>query len=805
MSATPITFPNKQIFRRRSRRGLAPGAWVLVNSKLTNIVNLIVGCLCLLVSCSLLADENTAKANFDTKNLNFDEIVVIKRHEINPSHVYSYHKEGFSPGGGLYAYNLKTKTLRELVNSAEGQINDCNISYDGKQILFSWKKSPKEEFQVYRINVDGSGLLCLTDTSSSNINPCWLPDGGFAFLSDRKPAYAYCMTSTVPILYRADKDGKKVNKLSSNYLNDFTPSVMDDGKIIYSRWEYVDRPAIPIQSLWTINQDGTNVSGYFGNRVLSPATFMEARSIPGTKNVICTMTAHNGPCRGAIGIIDPSKGSNSQASIRNVTPDVDIGLVDKGSGNRVRGPYENPYPLDAEFFLVSKRGDILLKDYDNELTVELLVKDAQDVMGYYSPMPIRAREKPPVQASLLPQNPSKGWATMILQDVYYGLGKDVVKGSIDSICVVQEIEKNKFADNKYRAFGFQFPVVSCGATYAPKKIWGYAKVDEDGSARFKVPADVPVYFMAIDKDGRAVQRMRTFTHLKSGEVQSCVGCHSDRNLSTPINKRRILALSKKTQELIKPAWGVKGFSYPRIVQPVLDEHCVRCHNATSAPKGVDLSADKTDFFNVSYEILARKDTATTDFRIGGVRRSTGAAENPFTSWITTMNGAELNILNIKPKAWGSHASLLSELIMSGHKDKDGNARVAMDKKSQKRIFTWIDLNVPYYGTSESNYPTKIGCRRLYPETLTQVLDDVRTRRCADCHQTELPLKFWTRIENPELNNFLMAPLSKDAGGSGSCGKAVFKNTTDPDYQKILKCFDSVEKLMKENPRKDMEE
>jgi hypothetical protein len=167
------------------------------------------------------------------------------------------------------------------------------------------------------------------DHESNNMNACWLPDGGIAFLSDRKPAFAYCWTSTSPVLYRADADGGNVIRLSANYLTDFTPSVMQDGRILFSRWEYVDRPAIPIQSLWSVNPDGTMLSGVFGNRVLGPATFMEARDIPGMPGeILCVMTSHNGPCRGAIGIIDPSIGGNAQEAIRNLTPEIDIGTVE---------------------------------------------------------------------------------------------------------------------------------------------------------------------------------------------------------------------------------------------------------------------------------------------------------------------------------------------------------------------------------------------------------------------------------------------------------------------------------------------
>jgi len=291
-------------------------------------------------------------------------MLVIQRNELNPSHVYTYHAEGYRAGGALYVCNLTPDgpELTKLVGSPDGQILDCVLSYDGREVLFSWKQggrqysaqfdrtlapdeNPDHMYKIYRMNVDGSGLTCITDGTSNNFNPCWLPDGDIAFLSDRKSAFAYCFTTTSPVLYRMDRNGKNVKRLSANYLNDFTPSVDSEGRILFSRWEYVDRPAIPIQSLWSINPDGTGLSGVYGNRVLTPATFMEAKSIPGTNKLLCVLTSHNGPCRGAIGIIDRHFGPNSQEGIRNLTPEVKVDPVDHGNGNNVRGPYENPMPL----------------------------------------------------------------------------------------------------------------------------------------------------------------------------------------------------------------------------------------------------------------------------------------------------------------------------------------------------------------------------------------------------------------------------------------------------------------------------
>jgi len=719
-----------------------------------------------------------------------DRLVVIKRHEIVASHVYTYHYEGFKAGGGLYLVSLRDPDAEpvELVASPTGQILDCDLSYDGKTILFSWRRRQDEGYHLWTVNVDGTGLTRLTKGPWHDYNGCWLPDGGIAFLSSRIAQFAYCWHAPVGIVHRMDADGSNVRLLSANYLNDFTPYPLADGRIIYSRWEYVDKPAIPIQSLWTINPDGTGLSGYFGNGVLSPGTFMEARSIPGSSRIICTMTGHNGPTRGAIGIIDRSKGVNAQEAIWNITPDVPVPPVDQGTGN-TRGSklYSCPLPLDERRFLVSARGPVLVRTYDGSCQSVALHRP-DNGMQYFNAQPVRPRQRPPVITSGFDSGNSHHDAVIYLQDVYQGLEPHVRRGEIKRIRVVREMEKTVRIDPKYRAFGFQFPVISCGATYAGKTVLGEVAVEPDGSAYFRVPAGMPIYFMAIDEHGRALQRMRSFTHLMPGEVQGCAGCHEPRRHAPAL--ARGTAYRTEPKQLEPPEWGVRGFDYSRIVQPVLDEYCIDCHNPVDAPKRIDLTGDKTDYFNVSYDVLARENQGRTG--------------SPYVNWIPTYNGQEQNILERTPKAWGSPRSRLAEVVLSGHPDAEGNRRFDMDEKSRRRILAWIDLNVPYYGSSETAYPELEGCRRLYPEKLDEVLADVARRRCSECHKDgKVPRRVWTRITRPWYNDFLLAPLARSAGGSGKCGKEVFKNKDDADYRAILATFEPVTAMLKDRPRMDM--
>ena len=776
--------------------------------------------------------------------LGFRDILLVKRYALSISHVYVYHVEGYRPGGGLYIYSPSEGggEIKCIFDAGKGMITTADLSYDGKEIVFAMKCGgmvqcrpiahafdiprdvPENNYQVYRIDVDGTGLKQLTKDTSNNLDPCWLPDGGIAFISDRKPAYAYCYVVTSPVVYRMDRDGKKHKRLSANYLMDFTPSVGNEGQIVYTRWEYVDRAACPIQSLWTMNPDGTGVAGLYGNRVLNPGTFMDAQPVPGRKTFIATATNHNGPCRGGIVLIDPTKGANNLKALVNLTPEIDIYRAGGQYGNGLRGPYEKPMPIGNDMFLVSNNGMVELRDF--ECNVVRLVKPG-DGMGFYSPQPVVATEKPPVivgtpmdRTAALPEDGSVSgnWASIYMVDVYNGLEPHVKRGEITHVAVVQELEKSTHTpqDNfdpytgkkrKIAAFGFQFPLVSCGATYAAKKVWGFAKVDKDGRAAFQVPSEVPIYFLALDKEGRAVQRMRSFTHFMPGEVQGCVGCHADRNSASPR-----MDMTKRTREtpreLVKPAWGVKGFSYAEVVQPVFDRHCIKCHNARSRPNNVDLSGDKTDFFNVSYDVLSRTGTmGMWKWHIHGTRRGpehdASRGMSPYTEWIWTINGAGHNTLEIDPYRWGSPASRLADIVRSGHPDADGKPRVSVPDEDRRRVYLWIDLNVPYYGTASSNHKRRIGSRRMYPPKLDAALAEVSKRRCVECHAQKLPRTFYTRFENPRDNDFLLAPLAKSAGGTEKCGKVVFASTADPDYRKIIETFEPIHKLLDETPRADM--
>ncbi|MBC8873500.1 MAG: hypothetical protein H8E44_29020 [Planctomycetes bacterium] len=662
--------------------------------------------LALIIASAALATEQSAPESHG--QLGFDKLLLVERHPVESTHPYTFFYMDYRQGGGLCIYDLKTRELTRLVDSTDGEILSADLDYDAKRIVFAWRRGrfdrhEKAPFRpgthayvhVYTVGVDGRDLRQLTTGDDFNYDPCWLPDGGIAFISTRVDQWVYCNSGPVGVLHRMDADGSNVVRLSANVLNDFTPSVAADGRILYTRWEYVDKSPLAIQSLWKIRPDGTNLELVFGNRVLSPATFIEAQQIPGTSQLLCTMTGHVKPIRGATGVIDPNRGVNAQAAIQNLTPEVDVRPVDFPDGDLFYGPYESPYPLDDQTYLVSKDGNLLVRDYAGRQ--EQILLERRGELGYYSARPLRARSRPPRPTSVLPPTDEAGdWAAVYIQDVYNGLEPYVKRGDVKRICVVEEKPRDALSRQRRCKFGVMNVTVSCGATYATRVVWGFADVADDGSAYFQVPAEKPVFFLALDDQGRAVQRMRSYTHLMPGEVQGCIGCHATRNPLPPSQDLAASVFRGQPQSLDLPPWDAPiGFNYEAIVQPVLDAHCVQCHEGEDADAGVRLTGQRTQFFSESYDTLAIGHEPAPPHRFVG---KNALVENPYTNWISGFHGVEDNILEIEPRQWGSPRSKLADLVLSGHPDKDGKKRVDLSREEKQRIITWIDLNVPFYGS-----------------------------------------------------------------------------------------------------------
>ncbi len=522
-----------------------------------------------------------------------------------------------------------------------------DLSYDGTKVLFAYAKYyphvhaipdkvnkdnlPEDAFyHLYEMRLDGSGVRRLTRGKYDHFDGRYLPDGRIVFLSTRKgqavqtPAskvqpcedtsarpdsYVRCggdNARPVPVytLHVMDPDGGNLRPISAFENFEWYPSVAWDGRILYARWDYIDRPNGDFLSLWSTNPDGTNPQLVYGNFTHRPQCVFQARSIPGSTKLIFTASAHHSNVGGSLVILDRSLGTEGDGPIRRITPEV----VFPETEGWPRHYYTDPWPLSEEFFLVAwsdrclppcaypyvsddrnpaaPTGIYLFDVFGN---LELLYRDP--AIGSWDPIPVAARPRPPVIADQTvpaqpaqPKTPEMGY--FLLQDVYRGL-EPLERGSVRRLRVVAVVPKLQPHMNQ--------PNLGITRQDPGKFVLGTVPVEADGSAYFQVPAGVPVFFQALDAQGYAVQTMRTLTYVQPGTTLSCIGCHEHRDIAPPPGSLPMAA--RRSPSRLRPgpegSWPLR---YDRLVQPVLDKHCVRCHQPGSPePKAAqfDLTAAKS--------------------------------------------------------------------------------------------------------------------------------------------------------------------------------------------------------------------
>jgi mono/diheme cytochrome c family protein len=543
--------------------------------------------------------------------------------------------------------------------------------------------------------------------------------------------------------------------------------------VLYTRWESVDKNVGNNQSLWRVHPDGTSATHVAGAH-WGPITFWEPRQVPGSDKIVCTLAPHMPIAVGPIALVDPHDVGRSPAKFTNLTPELPPPHHFSWHRNDV-GYSCNPYPLSEKYFVVSYSYDpdpraprgyglYLLDRWGNR---DLLYRDPNT--SCFEAMPAVARTQPPVLPPAAASESPPATGTFILLDVYRGL-TGVPRGEVKYLRVIEEVPKPVSAE--CRGYGLQHPLISKDGNFAVKRVLGTVPVEEDGSASFEAPAGKALYFSALNADFLEVQRMRSFTHLAPGQTITCVGCHEDRRTAPP--NGLALAVRRPPSAIEPPPEGVHAPDFAHDVQPVLDRHCVRCHAGNRVEGGVDLSGDATNLFNVAYETLTAK----------------------YVSYVNIYSSATLALR--PPKHYGSHASKLMEVLRGKHQEY-----VKLPKDDWRRLATWIDCNAPYYGTYRYSRPGTIGGRELVSGNVEADLVAVFRRRCASCHGQETGRVKQVRVPGVERSAVLRAPLAKEAGGSGKCGKPVFAGTDDSDYQAMLAALRSLADEVRQNPREDM--
>ncbi|MEW6358309.1 MAG: hypothetical protein AB1696_18390 [Planctomycetota bacterium] len=703
-----------------------------------------------------------------------DEVLFVKRYPYTAGGRWFTTHYHFEPGGhNLCIYSIKTGNLRNILNVPDHTaLRDPDLHFDGKRIIFCARSKKSEIFKgfsddlhdvwsIYEVNSDGTGLRRITKSEAYDLEPVYLPNDTILFGSLRSNCWGCCTGHSAYNFHVMDADGKNVRRFTSNYLYDVAASVMPDGRIVFLRWVHEDKPGNHINALWTARQDGTGLAGFFGMNVYG--CFIEPRGIPGANEVVCIDSGESGhwrlPQNGHLGIIAPAI-SRDVLAHRIETP------LPFGGG----WGFKTPYPLTTDLFLVSF-GNLWhgfgVYVVDRQGNMELLYKDPK--LSCVNAVPFAPRVRPPVTSSPATAEAEGDSATVAILDVYNAL-PGIERGTVKAIRVVQVPDKD-IVNNGNSHWADQ--TIAVAYVYRMvRKVLGETPVADDGSAYFKVPAGKAVYFQLLDKDGLMVQTMRDTTSFRPGEKVSCIGCHEPRERA-PNLMPEPMALRRPAVALTPPEGGPRGVSFPRDIQPILDRHCVRCHDVTKPDGGVILSGDVTETFNVAYEALNQHN------------RDWGHSRHP------KMTPAIVPVITyvaeaIPPRSSGAYASpLLRKYVFGKHYD------VKMAKEEIATVALWVDLNLPYYDDWDSKRYEGGRNIRLTAETM-KLIRDVCGRRCAECHAKGKPLAFdvglMVNLSRPELSKMLYASLAAEAGGMGKEKMAVFRTKADPDYQAVLKAL-----------------
>ena len=608
--------------------------------------------------------------------------------------------DGLHPGG----------QVRKLA-PADGDVGSFwrpDLSFDARRVLFCYKAHKDKSFHLYEMNLDGTGLRQLTSGDYDDIDPIYLPDGHIMFTTTRGNSYVRCGPFIYSyILARCDADGRNIYLISYNGEPDFVPALLEDGRVIYSRWEYTDKALWRVQSLWTTNQDGTNTRVFWGNQSVWPDHLSEPRPIPGSRRVMFSGVGHHDWWSGSIGIVDPDQGLNFPHGLTKVTcdlrwPECSIPPVDPPESPRYHASghytgYKTPYPLSEKDFLVSARGQggkfrLYLMDVDGNR--ELIYEGVHNI---WHAIPVKPRPVPPCQPDRVawpgtgkdrrPPEPGVFYSA----DVYQGV-PDLPRGSVKYLRVWQLDYKTYSTWGKtWRHSG---PAVSVVQEDGVKRILSVVPVEPDGSVHFKVPPGRSLYFQLLDEHYRCLQTMRSFTGVLPGERRGCVGCHEAHSTTPP--PQTGLALRRPPTELSPPPWGTESISYERFVQPVLDRYCGECHQGQGeARKVLDLTLRRG--YNVFKEpYLTLVGSAGWQNPVGSKKHRAGygiAGAIPVESrW---GKDDPRSLATLRPMQFLSYTSRLVQMCSSGE-----HYQVKVDPLSLRRLIAWVDACCPFMGEEE---------------------------------------------------------------------------------------------------------
>lgn len=704
-------------------------------------------------------------------------------------------RRAYGNGGKLCRLDLASGAMNTILEDKDGTVRDPAVHYDAKKILFSYRPGGTLYCHLYEIDMDGKNLRQLTDGPYDDIEPCYLPDGGISFISSRCKRWVQCWVTQSATMHRCDADGKNIRALSANIEQDNTPWPLPDGRILYQRWEYVDRSQMHYHHLWAANPDGTGEMVYYGN--MHPGTVMlDAKPIPDTQKVVAIFSPVHGQSEhnGAITVIDPRKGPDEQSFAQPLTAQID---------------YRDPWAFSSELFMAAQDGKIVLLNQAGRTEEIYHIGDAEIAAGLecHEPRPVTRRNREAIVPDRTDLHRDTG--TLLLMDIYRGRKMEGVKrGEIKKLLIMETLPKPI-------NFSPGMEPITCGGSFTLERVLGTVPVEEDGSALMELPALRALFFVALDENDMAVKRMQSFVAVQPGELTGCVGCHEQRT-ETLLPHGNILAMTREPSRIEPIVDCPDVFDFPRDIQPILNKLCGDCHGYEATARGgpyagkVLLAGDRGPMYSPAYYTMTFRGL----FSDNRNRPQSNAA----------------------PRSLGSSASRIMKMLDGSHFD------VKADAHEKQMLRLWIDAGAPYPGTYAALGSGYFSCS---PESNHYELDwewpttragaDVITQRCSGCHKdaVRLPLSLSDdrinvakplapsdavpemsrhmvfNLTRPEKSLLLLAPLSKSAGGYELCrdeqGKPapVFANTEDADYRKLLAMITTGKERLESIKRFDM--
>lgn len=610
------------------------------------------------------------------------------------------HERFFRPGSRLSVLDFPSGesfgAVRPLIEDPRGMMRDAEVTFDGKRVLFAWKKSDRlDDYHIYEHELESGSTRQLTfGLGRADYEPAALPDGGIVFVSTRPEQSVPCWWTEISNLYRMDADGRAIRRLAIDQVHTLYPALNAQGRLTYTRWDYSDRGQNYTHGLFSMLPDGRDQRVFYGNNSWFPNSLLHARGIPGSHRVVAIASGHHTPQQGKLVIIDREQGVDEGEGVTFIAPVREVEYERVDVAMQQGDQFRYPYPLGEDEFLVSYRPD----RPGARFGLYWVHADGRRELLHTAPdlctgrmVPVRPRSGIPLIADEVEESDEPGvWA---VHDVYRGLGLEgVPRGAAKTLRVVRL---------NYRAAGVGYtlnrgedgtsinsaPVGIGNTSWDVKEILGDAEIHEDGSAMVRVPSMESLYLQILDEKGRVIQTKRSWDTLRPGEFKSCAGCH-DKNVPNPpdYDMKDTLAWAFGVQDL-EPFHGeTRGFSFIREIQPILDNHCVSCHNG-SAEEVMDLRGIAVDGDNLNKRAWTLSYLNLLEARLEDNKNYTA---DPYTGpvrWICKQSRPT----ELPPYYAGSHTSPLIHLLEQGHHD------VALDRAEMEKLSAWIDMLVPFSG------------------------------------------------------------------------------------------------------------